>query len=35
MIDGNEELARDLGLLSPLTIGEGTMIGSEIFVLPS
>jgi len=29
-----EELAKDLGLLSALTIGIGTMIGAGIFVLP-
>ena len=28
------ELAKDLGLLSALTIGIGTMIGAGIFVLP-
>ena len=31
---GDEELAKDLGLLSALTIGIGTMIGAGIFVLP-
>jgi amino acid transporter/nucleotide-binding universal stress UspA family protein len=31
---GDEELAKDLGLLSALTIGVGTMIGAGIFVLP-
>ncbi|MFP4590986.1 MAG: amino acid permease [Halobacteriales archaeon] len=30
----HEELAKDLGLLSALTIGIGTMIGAGIFVLP-
>src|SRR6056297_3373381 len=30
----DEELATDLGLLSALTIGVGTMIGAGIFVLP-
>ncbi|EMA05884.1 amino acid permease [Haloferax denitrificans] len=30
----DEELAKDLGLLSALTIGIGTMIGAGIFVLP-
>jgi amino acid transporter/nucleotide-binding universal stress UspA family protein len=34
MTDGDEELAKDLGLLSALTIGIGTMIGAGIFVLP-
>jgi len=29
-----QELAKDLGLLSALTIGVGTMIGAGIFVLP-
>ncbi|MFP4530107.1 MAG: amino acid permease [Halodesulfurarchaeum sp.] len=29
-----EELAKDLGLVSALTIGIGTMIGAGIFVLP-
>ena len=33
MTDG-EELAKDLGLVSALTIGIGTMIGAGIFVLP-
>ena len=33
MTDG-DELAKDLGLLSALTIGIGTMIGAGIFVLP-
>ena len=28
------DLAKDLGLLSALTIGIGTMIGAGIFVLP-
>ncbi|WP_225333319.1 amino acid permease [Halomicrobium urmianum] len=30
----DEELAKDLGLVSALTIGIGTMIGAGIFVLP-
>lgn len=30
----DEELAKDLGLLSAMTIGIGTMIGAGIFVLP-
>jgi amino acid transporter/nucleotide-binding universal stress UspA family protein len=30
----DEELAKDLGLFSALTIGIGTMIGAGIFVLP-
>ncbi|MFD1563581.1 amino acid permease [Haloarchaeobius amylolyticus] len=30
----DEELAKDLGLLSAITIGIGTMIGAGIFVLP-
>jgi amino acid transporter/nucleotide-binding universal stress UspA family protein len=34
MSAGDEELAKDLGLLSALTIGVGTMIGAGIFVLP-
>jgi amino acid transporter/nucleotide-binding universal stress UspA family protein len=34
MSDHDEELAKDLGLLSALTIGVGTMIGAGIFVLP-
>ncbi len=29
-----QELAKDLGLLSAMTIGIGTMIGAGIFVLP-
>ncbi len=33
-MSGDEELAKDLGLLSALTIGIGTMIGAGIFVLP-
>ncbi|MFC6943152.1 amino acid permease [Salinirubellus sp. GCM10025818] len=33
-MSGDEELAKDLGLLSALTIGVGTMIGAGIFVLP-
>lgn len=31
----DEELAKDLGLLSALTIGIGVMIGAGIFVLPA
>ncbi|KYH24841.1 putative fructoselysine transporter [Halalkalicoccus paucihalophilus] len=34
MSDNNQELAKDLGLLSAMTIGIGTMIGAGIFVLP-
>jgi amino acid transporter/nucleotide-binding universal stress UspA family protein len=34
MSGDDEELAKDLGLLSALTIGVGTMIGAGIFVLP-
>jgi len=34
MTDSDDELAKDLGLLSALTIGIGTMIGAGIFVLP-
>jgi len=34
MTASDEELAKDLGLLSALTIGIGTMIGAGIFVLP-
>ena len=30
----DEELAKDLGLISALTIGIGTMIGAGIFILP-
>ena len=30
----DEELAKDLGLISAMTIGIGTMIGAGIFVLP-
>lgn len=30
----DDELAKDLGLLSALTIGIGTMIGAGIFILP-
>ena len=30
----DEELAKDLGLVSALTIGIGTMVGAGIFVLP-
>ncbi|WP_336327653.1 amino acid permease [Halovenus sp. HT40] len=33
-MSGDEELAKDLGLLAALTIGIGTMIGAGIFVLP-
>jgi len=33
-MNDDEELAKDLGLLSALTIGVGTMIGAGIFVLP-
>jgi len=33
-VSGDEELAKDLGLLAALTIGIGTMIGAGIFVLP-
>ncbi|MFC6732414.1 MULTISPECIES: amino acid permease [unclassified Haladaptatus] len=33
-MENNQELAKDLGLLSALTIGVGTMIGAGIFVLP-
>ncbi len=33
-MSGDEELAKDLGLVSALTIGIGTMIGAGIFVLP-
>ncbi|ELZ19612.1 amino acid permease-associated region [Haloterrigena salina JCM 13891] len=33
-MSADEELAKDLGLLSALTIGIGTMIGAGIFVLP-
>ncbi|MFC4544409.1 amino acid permease [Halosolutus amylolyticus] len=32
--ESNEELAKDLGLISAMTIGIGTMIGAGIFVLP-
>ncbi|WP_242611751.1 amino acid permease [Natrinema hispanicum] len=32
--EGDEELAKDLGLISAMTIGIGTMIGAGIFVLP-
>ncbi len=31
---GDEELAKDIGLVSAMTIGMGTMIGAGIFVLP-
>ena len=34
MTADDQELAKDLGLLSALTIGVGTMIGAGIFVLP-
>ena len=34
MSSDDRELAKDLGLLSGLTIGIGTMIGAGIFVLP-
>ncbi|MDL5362717.1 amino acid permease [Halalkalicoccus sp. NIPERK01] len=34
MTTSDQELAKDLGLLSALTIGIGTMIGAGIFVLP-
>lgn len=34
IIEGKEELARDLGLKEALAIGIGTMIGAGIFVLP-
>ncbi|ARS90485.1 amino acid permease [Natrarchaeobaculum aegyptiacum] len=34
MTGGDEELAKDLGLISALAIGIGTMIGAGIFVLP-
>ncbi|WP_256300618.1 amino acid permease [Haloarchaeobius salinus] len=34
MTEGDEELAKDLGLVSAMTIGIGTMIGAGIFVLP-
>ncbi len=33
-MSGDEELAKDLGLVSALAIGIGTMIGAGIFVLP-
>ncbi len=33
-MSSDEELAKDLGLLSAMTIGIGTMIGAGIFVLP-
>ncbi|GAB3673819.1 amino acid permease [Halopiger thermotolerans] len=33
-MSGDDELAKDLGLLSAITIGIGTMIGAGIFVLP-
>ena len=33
-MSGDEELAKDLGLVSAMTIGIGTMIGAGIFVLP-
>ncbi|RKD94784.1 amino acid permease [Halopiger aswanensis] len=34
MSGSDDELAKDLGLLSAITIGIGTMIGAGIFVLP-
>ncbi|RKD94783.1 amino acid permease [Halopiger aswanensis] len=34
MAETDEELAKDLGLLSALAVGIGTMIGAGIFVLP-
>ncbi|WP_440764819.1 amino acid permease [Natronorubrum sp. DTA7] len=34
MSGGDEELAKDLGLVSALAIGIGTMVGAGIFVLP-
>ncbi|WP_276259366.1 amino acid permease [Haloglomus litoreum] len=34
MSESDTELAKDLGLLSALTIGIGTMVGAGIFVLP-
>ncbi|MEF8882578.1 MAG: amino acid permease [Halapricum sp.] len=34
MSESDTELAKDLGLVSALTIGIGTMIGAGIFVLP-
>ncbi len=34
MTGGDDELAKDLGLVSALAIGIGTMIGAGIFVLP-
>ncbi|WP_436343919.1 amino acid permease [Natronorubrum sp. FCH18a] len=34
MTGGDEELAKDLGLVSALAIGIGTMVGAGIFVLP-
>ncbi|WP_254810580.1 amino acid permease [Natronosalvus amylolyticus] len=33
-MNGDEELAKDLGPLAALTIGVGTMVGAGIFVLP-
>ncbi|ELY80394.1 amino acid permease-associated region [Natrinema pellirubrum DSM 15624] len=33
-MSADEELAKDLGLLSAIAIGIGTMIGAGIFVLP-
>ncbi|QPV63243.1 amino acid permease [Halosimplex litoreum] len=33
-MSSDEDLAKDLGLLSAMTIGIGTMIGAGIFVLP-
>ncbi len=34
MSDGDEELAKDMGLVSAMAVGIGTMIGAGIFVLP-
>lgn len=34
MVDGDQELARDLGFVEAYTLGLGTMIGAGIFVLP-
>ncbi|MCU4743506.1 amino acid permease [Natronoglomus mannanivorans] len=34
MPESDEELAKDLGLISALAVGIGTMIGAGIFVLP-
>ncbi|MDQ2051545.1 amino acid permease [Natronolimnohabitans sp. A-GB9] len=33
-MSGDEDLAKDLGLISALAIGIGTMVGAGIFVLP-